>query len=319
MMSNEIYNAAIRIINERKTKSERDAEERKIQLEEKIPGFKEINEKLSSTLCELAKIVILKSPDAENQIEKIRQKNLESQKIKADLLVSNGYPSDYLDTHYTCDICGDTGIFGGRRCRCFNEIVEKIKIESFNENSSVKMCSFDDFSLSYYEGKDADVMTRILGYCKKYALSFSKSSESVFMCGDTGLGKTHLSLSIAKEVISKGYNVAYDSIINYLNDIEKEHYGKSDKNTLAMITSVDLLILDDLGAEVKNAFNHSTIYNIINTRINRNLPTIISSNLTSDDVSERYDDRVASRIFGEYTYLRFAGNDIRQIKKIKKS
>ena len=318
-MSNEIYNAAIRIINERKTKSERDAEERKIQLEEKIPGFKEINEKLSSTLCELAKIVILKSPDAENQIEKIRQKNLESQKIKADLLVSNGYPSDYLDTHYTCDICGDTGIFGGRRCRCFNEIVEKIKIESFNENSSVKMCSFDDFSLSYYEGKDADVMTRILGYCKKYALSFSKSSESVFMCGDTGLGKTHLSLSIAKEVISKGYNVAYDSIINYLNDIEKEHYGKSDKNTLAMITSVDLLILDDLGAEVKNAFNHSTIYNIINKRINRNLPTIISSNLTSDDVSERYDDRVASRIFGEYTYLRFAGNDIRQIKKIKKS
>lgn len=318
-MSNEIYNAAIRIINERKTKSERDAEERKIQLEEKIPGFKEINEKLSSTLCELAKIVILKSPDAENQIEKIRQKNLESQKIKADLLVSNGYPSDYLDTHYTCDICGDTGIFGGRRCKCFNEIVEKIKIESFNENSSVKMCSFDDFSLSYYEGKDADVMTRILGYCKKYALSFSKSSESVFMCGDTGLGKTHLSLSIAKEVISKGYNVAYDSIINYLNDIEKEHYGKSDKNTLAMITSVDLLILDDLGAEVKNAFNHSTIYNIINTRINRNLPTIISSNLTSDDVSERYDDRVASRIFGEYTYLRFAGNDIRQIKKIKKS
>lgn len=318
-MNNEIYNEAIRIINERKIKAERDAEERKNQLEEKIPGFREINENLSSTICELAKVVILKSPDAESQIEKIKQKNLESQKLKNDLIVSNGYPSDYLDTHYTCDICGDTGIFKGRRCRCFNEIVEKIKIEKFNENSSVKMCDFDDFSLFYYDGKDAEIMTRIFGYCKKYALNFSKNSESLFMCGETGLGKTHLSLSIAKEVIAKGYNVAYDSIINYLNEIDKERYGKSDKNTLETITSVDLLILDDLGAEVKNPFYHSTIYNIINTRINRNLPTIINSNLTNDDISERYDDRVASRIFGEYTYLRFAGNDIRQIKKLKKS
>ena len=318
-MSNEIYNEAIRIINERKIKAERDAEERKIQLEEKIPGFREINDKLSSTLCELAKIVILKSPDAAEQIEQIKQKNLESQKLKNDLLLSNGYPSDYLDTHYTCNICSDTGVSEGKRCRCFNEIVEKIKIESFNETSSVKMCSFEDFSVFYYDGRDAEIMTRILGYCKKYALNFSKNSESLFMCGETGLGKTHLSLSIAKEVIAKGYNVAYDSIINYLNEIQKEHYGKSDKNTLATITSVDLLILDDLGAEVNNPFNHSTIYNIINTRINRNLPTIISSNLTNNDVSERYDDRVASRIFGEYTYLKFVGNDIRQIKKLKKS
>lgn len=318
-MSNKIYSEALRIINERKIKAERDAEERKSYLEEKIPGFKEINEKLSSTLCELAKVVIFKNPDAENQIEKIRQKNLESQKIKNDLLLSNGYPSDYLDTHYTCDICSDTGVSEGKRCICFNEIVEKIKIESFNETSSVKMCSFEDFSVFYYDGRDAEIMTRILGYCKKYALNFSKNSESLFMCGETGLGKTHLSLSIAKEVIAKGYNVAYDSIINYLNEIEKEHYGKSDKNTLGMITSVDLLILDDLGAEMKTPFNHSTVYNIINTRINRNLPTIISSNLTTDDVSERYDDRIASRIFGEYTYLRFVGNDIRQIKKLKKS
>lgn len=318
-MSNAIFDEAMRIIGDSRKKAERISEERKAEVEEKIIGLKELNNKLSSTVCELTKVIISKSDDAESQIEKIKRTNIETQNMRNELLTSNGYPADYLMPQYSCKKCSDTGFVDGKRCDCLEKLVEKLKIDKLNENSSISMYSFADFNTSYYEGKAAETMTKILGFCQRYAANFSKQSESLFMCGETGLGKTHLSLSIAKEVIARGYNVAYDSIINYLNEIEREHFGKSDNDTLSAITSVDLLILDDLGAEFNSPFYNSTVYNIINTRINKRLPTIISSNLTSDAVAERYDDRIASRIFGEYTYLRFVGDDVRQIKKIKKS
>ncbi len=318
-MSNAIFDEAMRIIGDSRKRAERISEERKAEVEEKITGLKELNNKLSSTVCELTKVIISKSDDAESQIEKIKRTNIETQNMRNELLTSNGYPADYLMPQYSCKKCSDTGFVDGKRCDCLEKLVEKLKIDKLNENSSISMYSFADFKTSYYEGKAAETMTKILGFCQRYAANFSKQSESLFMCGETGLGKTHLSLSIAKEVIARGYNVAYDSIINYLNEIEREHFGKSDNDTLSAITSVDLLILDDLGAEFNSPFYNSTVYNIINTRINKRLPTIISSNLTSDAVAERYDDRIASRIFGEYTYLRFVGDDVRQIKKIKKS
>ncbi|MGN0654471.1 MAG: ATP-binding protein [Oscillospiraceae bacterium] len=318
-MSNAIFDEAMRIIGDSRKKAERISDERKAEVEEKITGLKELNNKLSSTVCELTKVIISKSDDAESQIEKIKRTNIETQNMRNELLTSNGYPADYLIPQYSCKKCSDTGFVDGKRCDCLEKLVEKLKIDKLNENSSISMYSFADFKTSYYEGKAAETMTKILGFCQRYAANFSKKSESLFMCGETGLGKTHLSLSIAKEVIARGYNVAYDSIINYLNAIEREHFGKSDNDTLSAITSVDLLILDDLGAEFNSPFYNSTVYNIINTRINKRLPTIISSNLTSDAVAERYDDRIASRIFGEYTYLRFVGDDVRQIKKIKKS
>ena len=318
-MSNAIFDEAMRIIGDSRKKAERISEERKAEVEEKIPELKELNDKLSSTVCELTKVIISKSDDAKSQIEKIKRTNIETQNMRNALLTSNGYPADYLMPQYSCKKCSDTGFVDGKRCDCLEKLVEKLKIDKLNENSSISMYSFVDFKTSYYDGKAAETMTKILGFCQRYAANFSKQSESLFMCGETGLGKTHLSLSIAKEVIARGYNVAYDSIINYLNEIEREHFGKSDNDTLSAITSVDLLILDDLGAEFNSPFYNSTVYNIINTRINKRLPTIISSNLTSDAVAERYDDRIASRIFGEYTYLRFVGDDVRQIKKIKKS
>ncbi len=318
-MSNAIFDEAMRIIGDSRKKAERISEERKAEVEEKIIGLKELNNKLSSTVCELTKVIISKSDNAESQIEKIKRTNIETQNMRNGLLTSNGYPADYLMPQYSCKKCSDTGFVDGKRCDCLEKLVEKLKIDKLNENSSISMYSFADFKTSYYDGKAAETMTKILGFCQRYAANFTKQSESLFMCGETGLGKTHLSLSIAKEVIARGYNVAYDSIINYINEIEREHFGKSDNDTLSAITSVDLLILDDLGAEFNSPFYNSTVYNIINTRINKRLPTIISSNLTSDAVAERYDDRIASRIFGEYTYLRFVGDDVRQIKKIKKS
>ena len=117
-------------------------------------------------------------------------------------------------------------------------------------------------------------------------------------------------------MIEKGFNVAYDSIVNYLRMIEKEHFGKADTDTLQTLLNADLLIMDDLGSEYESSFYVSTIYNIINTRLNKGVPTIINSNLSPSELQKRYDDRIVSRLIAMYDYLKFTGNDIRKIKKV---
>ncbi|MEG0456843.1 MAG: ATP-binding protein, partial [Oscillospiraceae bacterium] len=162
-------------------------------------------------------------------------------------------------------------------------------------------------------------MNKTFDFCKNYANNFSLDSNSILFTGGTGLGKTHLSLSIAKSAIDKGYGVIYDSCSNILTKIEREFFGKDSKNDdfTAAIYECDLLIIDDLGVEFSTSFTQSMIYNIINTRLGANLPTIISTNFSIKEIGINYSDRIASRIASNYNYFIFKGNDIRIQKMIK--
>ncbi len=192
-----------------------------------------------------------------------------------------------------------------------------------NKNSNIKLADFKDFNLDYYPD-EIDKTTGIspklkmatnLNACKEYVKYFPNNSASLFFSGKTGLGKTFLTSAIAKELLQKGYNVAFDSIQNYLRAIENEHFGRSlNTDTLQTLLCADLVILDDLGSEFCSPFYTSALYNIINTRLNKGVPTIISSNLSLDELQKRYDDRIISRLTGMFTWMIFLGKDIRRIK-----
>ncbi len=197
-------------------------------------------------------------------------------------------------------------------------------ISKLNEQCKIKLHSFSEFDLSFYpetyqyNGATYNCrskMAEIYDFCVDYANIFSEHSQSLFMLGKTGLGKTFLSSCIANALICKGVNVAFDSIQNYLRYIENEHFGRAEGDTLELLLNAELLILDDLGCEFKSSFNSATIYNLINSRCNMGKPTIVSSNLSINELSERYDDRIISRLIGNYHTLRFIGEDIRQIKR----
>lgn len=314
----ECLNKAVSVINQRRISARSTKNIRMEEIEEKIPEITEVLSEIANTSIEISKLILNKTENIEIGLEKIKNKNIEAQAYVRDLLIKNGYPEDYLQEHFVCDECQDTGFINGRRCRCFNDLIQKYEIEKLNESSQMKLCSFETFNLDYYPKEDGCYykMSEIYCCCKEYADAFTKHSNSIFMYGGTGLGKTHLSLSIAKQVIEKGYNVAYDSIINYLRIIEKEHFSKSqnDADTLQTLLNADLLILDDLGSEFESSFYVSGIYNIINTRLNRNVPIIINTNLTANGIRNRYEERIVSRLFS-YDCFKFCGNDIRQIKR----
>ena len=80
----------------------------------------------------------------------------------------------------------------------------------------------------------------------------------------------------------------------------------------------DLLIIDDLGTEMTNQFTIAALYNLINTRLNSSKSMIINTNLRGEDILPRYGDRIASRIFGEFSAYMFIGKDLRVQEALKR-
>lgn len=296
------------------------------EAERKIPEVAEIRRQLSSVSIELSKLIIRRDGDFRQNFERLREQNLQGQAMIKKLLAKNGFPEDFLEAKYFCPICNDKGYSGGDRCVCYKELLNKLAVEKLNSEANMPDCDFEHFSLSYYDGKSENgmdcrkKMEENLKFCLDYADSFSRNSSSLFLLGKTGVGKTHISLAIAKKVTELGYTAAYGSLLNYLRIIEKEHFGRSEDNetdTMQVLISTDLLVLDDLGSEFRSNFYESALYNIINSRINLGLPTIISSNLSTTELQRNYNDRIISRIFGTFTTLLFVGEDVRQIKRLK--
>lgn len=320
-MESEIFERAQAILTNRRKMAESENEARINEINQKIPQIREINDVLFNTGKELISIISnSKGQDVSDKIEQLKQYNLGAQAMSRKLLSEHGYPEDYLDMHYTCPVCCDRGYKGNRYCECFKSLCGKLAADELNNSSQLELSSFNNFSLSYYSGEDYTAMKGILEHAQQYAATFSTSSKSLLMFGQTGLGKTHLSLAIANIVLSKGFSVVYDSTINILRKIEQEHFSRDHlSDMIDLVMSTDLLILDDLGTEYESSFYNATIYNIINTRLNRNKPTIISTNLNFNDIERRYDKRVMSRIVSNYTCCEFKGNDVRRQKRKNKS
>ncbi len=294
------------------------------EISAKYPEIYAVHCEIKGTASRLSEAVFSKAANVHELIEKIRDDNISNQAKLKRMLARVGYPENYLSVDYHCKECFDTGICMGNRCKCMDELMTKYTIEKLNEQCAIKLHSFAEFRLDYYpetvqiKGKTVgcrDMMADVVKFCIEYAKGFSQDSTGLFLIGATGLGKTFISCCIARELINKGCSVAFDSVQNYLRAIEKEHFGKADGDTLEAILKADLLILDDLGSEFESAFNTSVVYNIINTRCNEGKPMIISTNIPPQRLSERYDDRIVSRLTGNLKPLRFLGEDIRQIKR----
>lgn len=312
--SQEVYSRAAEELDRRRERASLQAQERLDEISERIPALADIQMELSKIGLSISR-VFLYSNDKQADIQELMDKSLALQERKKALLVENGYDEDALSVKYTCPSCKDTGFIKSRRCNCHNELLKEIERENLSRIAPIDDCTFDTFEVKYYP--DSERAEKIKANCQRYATQFSRSSKSIIFYGGTGLGKTHLSLAIANAVINRGYSVVYGTAQNILGDLQNESFGRGDNIRYyeRAVLNCDLLILDDLGTEFKSSYTIAALYNIINSRILAKLPTIISTNFSTAELEERYDQRITSRIIGEFSPITLTGNDIRYIKR----
>ena len=325
--SKEIYDGVRQKLYEMRVKSLEELERKKKLFFARFPEAFEIEKKLALTAIESAKAV-LGGSDTKKELEQLRERSTSLRNRLLEILKSVNLPEDYLELKHNCEKCQDEGFIDGVMCSCMKDMMKKESYAKLNSISPLELSSFETFSTDYYPEKSEfsgqsprERMKIIFDFCKKYSDNFGKKSPNLIMMGNTGLGKTHLSLAIASEAINKGYGVIYVSAPNMVTKLEKEkfqNYGRDGEESEKHFVDCDLLIIDDLGTEYSNAFSNSAVYNIVNSRIMMAKPTIISTNLTMKELEKNYSPRLVSRIIGNNIRLEFLGFDIRQ-KRLRHS
>ena len=321
----ELFARARAEIDQRRQTVEAEADRRRAEVENAVPEIRELDLRLSRFGLRIMETAMA-GGDTQAAISALRNENLEIQAKRATLLRKNGFPADYDKPQYDCKLCSDTGYIGIQMCSCLRRKLTKAEIEASGLAALMRTQSFENFSLDYYRQNPEDYaqMKENLSVIHTFAEQFGNEDagadapKNLLLFGGTGLGKTHLSTALARELIERGFDVFYNSAVGMISDFERNRFGNGIMEEAARDTSryteCDLLILDDLGTEVVNQFTLSCLYHVLNTRLNLGRSTVINTNLLPADLRRIYNDRITSRLFGEFSVLPFRGTDVRKQK-----
>ena len=295
-----------------------------------LPRVQEIEAQLRRTAPRILAASLRQGLEGKEALEALRRENLALQDEEAALLDAAGYQVDVLDETPLCPRCGDRGWIGAEMCSCLRALCQEEQIRELSSMLDLQDQSFETFRLDYYDREvpagfkrsPRENMQMVLSVCRTYAELFGdEPHRNLLLVGQPGLGKTFLSACIARVVSEKGYSVVYDSAPAIFDRFETRRFApfgderqQADADTRRYLTC-DLLILDDLGAEFVSPLFQSVLYELINTRLVEGKRTVISTNLTREELRKRYTPQVLSRLEGEYQFLPFFGQDIRLLKK----
>ncbi len=296
---------------------------------DRVPEIRDIDAQLRAHMAQIVRLTISKDPNLKGRIAAIRNENLDLQMRREELLTASGFGADYLDEIVSCPLCRDTGLYRDKVCRCLDRLYNRELTKELGTLMRRGDESFEKFDLSLYPGEadpatglvPREVMRKVSEACRRYAENFSEASSNLLFQGGTGLGKTYLSACIARVAAARGFSVCYDTAASALENYELAKFGRDTEEgeaaavRIKRMESCDLMILDDLGTEMPTPMGQSALYTLINNRLVNGKKTIISTNLSNEELGKRYTPQIASRIMGEFQRLPFVGEDIRRLKR----
>lgn len=301
-----------------RTDENRKLMKRREEIKNKYPEILELDTTIQK-LCLNLSMAALRGITDQNELNNIKEEITDLRAKKYEMLVSHGYNPDYLNLHYNCPKCKDTGFIGIEKCSCFKSKLIKLYYKDSDLEEAVKTNNFKNFNINLYPNHKLnderytprknieDILEYITG---KYLPNFKNSNTNLLFYGNSGTGKTFLSWCIAKELLDKGFLVVYktsDDLLRALKDIK----FNNDTDLENLLINCDLLIIDDLGSEQITDFSSTELFTLINKKILKNKKMLISTNLSLPLISKRYSERISSRIIGEFKLFKFFAEDIR--------
>lgn len=319
------YNKILREYDKRQLENRHELEKRINHIYSILPEMKEIDDQIVSNSIQSAKLSLMGDDQSLNSLA---DRNMDLSMRKIEILTENGYPSNYLMPTYQCEDCKDTGYINNEKCHCFKQAIVDLLYSQSNIKEIIKQENFSTFRYDLYTDSFIEETTnltplanikKVVSNCKEFIDNFDSNYANLLLYGNAGVGKTFLANCIAKELLDRSHTVIYLTAFQLFDILEKNKFNRDQEKEEAneqfeYILDCDLLIIDDLGTELNNSFVTSQLYLCINERHLRKKSTIISTNLSWDNLNTNYSERIFSRIASNYRLLKIVGDDIR-IKK----
>ena len=315
-LTNTQYDIILRDYENRQLTNRHELERKTAYVYEHIPDYRVLEDKIASISVSQGKKYLNGDENAMNEL-KIILAEIAAQ--KKELLENAGLPADYLQPVYTCPDCQDTGYIGSQKCHCFRQAMITLLYEQSNIREMLQSENFQALSYEYYENEHLAHFKNAVITCQNFIKNFNSDYHNLFFYGTVGTGKSFLSNCVAKELIESGHSVIYFSaagLFELLSKYSFDYKNREDqKSRYTDFYQCDLLIIDDLGTELTNQFVASQLFSLLNERHMGKKATIISTNLSLEELRNRYSDRIFSRITSHYEICKLTGPDIRMYKK----
>ena len=315
-LTNSQYNAIMKTYEEKQLAGRRALDKRLSFVNKTIPEYRELSSQISSLSLEQAAKLL---DGDESALTELKESIALLRNQKEQLLISAGLSPDYLELTYVCPDCKDTGYIGNEKCHCFKQQIISLLYQQSNIRDMLSENNFSTLSYDFYEGEDLLHFQNAVKTCRDFIDCFNSGYHNLFFYGTVGTGKSFLSGCVAKELMDQGHSVIYFSSTGLFEKLSQISFDYNAKDELADLYedlySCDLLIIDDLGTELTNNFSSSQFFSCLNERILRKKSIIISTNLSLQELRDRYSDRIFSRITSNFKLCKITGPDIRMYKK----